>query len=157
MYAGSRKLWKSATSGSIWRRVLEQHPWIEDWCRAHEGFTLYGEVVPTQGKFTYGCRGNETKFFVFDILDPKGKWVNLQFPEGMDNDFRYEPYLVPGIFRGKYATVLAALADGPSIVDGANHIREGIVIRPQVEREARNLGRVQLKVVSNAFLEKDSK
>jgi len=37
----------------------------------------------------------------------------------------------------------------------ANHKVE--VIRPVVEREARNLGRVQLKIVSNKFLEKDSK
>ena len=52
-YAGSRKLWKAATSPCIWRRVLAQHPWIEEWCRANSGYTLYGEVVPTQGGYNY--------------------------------------------------------------------------------------------------------
>jgi hypothetical protein len=37
MYAGSRKLWKAPTSPCIWRRVLAQHPWIEEWCRANPG------------------------------------------------------------------------------------------------------------------------
>ena len=113
----------SPKSGCIWRRVLEQHPWIEQWCREHPDYTLYyGEVVPTQSGFNYGCADGQTKFFVFDILNPEGQW----------------------------------LADGPSMVEGTEHIREGVVIRPLVEREARNLGRVQLKIVSNAFLEKDS-
>ena len=67
----------------------------------------------------------------------------------------------PVIYKGPFlpASVLP-LADGITTTTStvpAPHIREGIVIRPVEEREARNLGRVQLKVVSNAFLEKDNK
>jgi len=55
------------------------------------------------------------------------------------------------------------LAEGPSLVKGneapgLRPFREGIVIRPAFEeRSIRGLGRVQLKLVSNTFLEKDSK
>ena len=162
MYAGSRKLWKSPTSNCIWRKVLAQHPWVEEWCRAHEGYTLYGEVVPTQDGFEYGCKNGEVKFFVFDILRPDGKWAAEEEAQGMFNApgiaLWYNEVRVPEVCSGPYEKeAYKKLADGPSIVPGASHIREGIVIRPAIEREARNLGRVQLKIVSNKFLEKDSK
>jgi hypothetical protein len=48
-----------------------------------------------------------------------------------------------------------ALAEGPSLIPGANHLREGIVVKPMRERTDLEVGRVCLKVVSNAFLEKD--
>ena len=152
MFAGSRKLWKSPSSKCIWRKVLEQHPWIEEWCRLHPDFTLYGEVVPTQKGYDYGCKDGQTKFFVFDILTPDGKWVDLASRGGVIQEHR-----VPLLYSGEYLTYLLTLAEGPSKVEGAKHIREGVVIRPIVERESRNLGRVQLKVVSLAFLEKDNK
>jgi hypothetical protein len=46
--------------------------------------------------------------------------------------------------------------DGKSAVDGKT-MREGFVIRPVKERHVRGLRRLILKVVSNSFLEKDSK
>jgi tRNA-binding EMAP/Myf-like protein len=161
MYAGSRKLWKAPTSRCIWRKVLAQHPWITEWCQAHPSYTLYGEVVPTQGGFNYGCTGDETKFFVFGIRSPQGEWVKSSTPDITDSladDTEVLRNWAPVVLEGPYdPEVYKAAADGQSLVPGANHIREGIVILPAVEREARNLGRVQLKIVSNKFLEKDSK
>ena len=46
------------------------------------------------------------------------------------------------------------LAEGNSLVPGANHMREGIVVKPIKERTDPEVGRVCLKVVSNAYLEK---
>ncbi len=77
MHAGSRTLWKSPKSSCIWRKALAQNTWIERWCREHEGYALYGEVVPTQKGFTYGCKEGEVKFFVFDIRTPDGNWQEL--------------------------------------------------------------------------------
>jgi hypothetical protein len=53
--------------------------------------------------------------------------------------------------------VLQKLADGPSLIPGANHIREGIVIRPVKERTDMRLGRILFKLVSNAYLEKSAR
>jgi hypothetical protein len=46
------------------------------------------------------------------------------------------------------------LAEGDSSWPGAEHKREGVVILPQEERTTSELGRVQLKLVSNRYLEK---
>ncbi|MBI1766601.1 MAG: RNA ligase (ATP), partial [Acidobacteria bacterium] len=50
-------------------------------------------------------------------------------------------------------TVLA-MAEGSSLIAGANHVREGIVVKPINERTDSEVGRVCLKVVSNGYLER---
>lgn len=149
MYAGSRQLWKSEKSNCIWRKVLEQHPWIEEWCRTHPGYTIFGEVVPTQGKFTYGCKPGETKFFVFDILSPSGEWTRPS--DLMVGGIKSQ---VPLLYAWQFdEQKIRKLADGFSAVVGADQIREGVVIRATPERHVRGIGRLQLKIVSNQFLE----
>jgi tRNA-binding EMAP/Myf-like protein len=161
MYAGSRKLWKKAGTHNVWRNALKSNPWIEEWCRASPGYTLYGEVVPTQDGYDYGATTQELRFFVFDVLDPQGKWLPLLDSDGTCPFMEIAEILqhwVPPLYKGPYSeSAVAPYIDGPSMVPGAKHIREGIVIRPVVEREIRNLGRLQLKIVSNDFLDKESK
>lgn len=65
--------------------------------------------------------------------------------------------VVPILYSGPFdLDKIKALAEGPSTVSGAQNIREGIVIEPLPERRVPGLGRVQLKLVSNTFLEKDA-
>jgi hypothetical protein len=153
MWAGSRKLWKKESSGCIWRKGLQQNPWIETWCRQNPGYAIYGEITPTQDGYNYGNKPGEIRFFVFDVRKPDDTWVDWI---ELKRDPRYEPVLnnwVPILDERLYqeATV-KSLSDGPSKVAGANHRREGIVVKPVFERQLRHLGRVQLKVVSNEFL-----
>lgn len=64
--------------------------------------------------------------------------------------------VVPILYSGPFDfEQIKALAEGPSTVSGAKNIREGVVIDSAVGRRVRGLGRVQLKLVSNTFLEKD--
>lgn len=155
MYAGSRKLWKSPKSPCIWRRAVQSLPWIEEWCRNYPGHVLYGEVVPTQEKYRYGCAPGEIKFFVFDIRTPKDDWISWTdrtkylLPHLENN---WVPIVDERLFHEK--TILQ-MAEGKSEVSGANHIREGVVVRPKIERHVKGLGRLQLKAVSNQFLEGD--
>jgi RNA ligase len=75
-FIGSRTMWKNPAASCAWTDAAKQNPDIEAWCRANPGYTLYGEVVPTQGdKFRYGCAPGQFKFFLFDILDSEGKWL----------------------------------------------------------------------------------
>lgn len=155
-YVGSRTLWKSESSNCVWRKAVAQNPWIETWCREHEGFTLYGEVVPTQSGFTYGSAEGQVRFFVFDIRTPDEEWLAYEdtyMADASTTDLQW----VPLLYRGPFIGIDFALTEGRSLVIGATHIREGIVIKPVVERHVRGLGRLQLKLVSNTFLEKDSK
>jgi len=167
MYAGSRKLWKKKGSKNIWREALKQEPWIEEWCRKHPGYTLYGEVVPTQKGFKYGAGPGEVRFFVFDIRIPEGEWVDWLYlrdviqlwkcnQTSLDGSYlRWVPILYEGPFSEEK---LFQLADGASEVPDADNVREGVVVRPKVERQAgvHGLGRLILKVVSNKFLEADN-
>lgn len=156
MYAGSRNLWKSATSNCIFRRNLKTNPWIEEWCRAHEGYVLWGEVTPTQGGFEYGSK--EPQFFPFDIRTPDGKWLDKTHENFHELVVPLMGHSVPVLYMGPYnLEKIKTFVDGPSMVLGAKHIREGVVVKTTTERIARGVGRVQLKIVSNAYLEKDSK
>ena len=150
MYAGSRKLWKSENSTCGFRRILKEQPWIEEWCREHEGYVLWGELTPTQKGFDYGSKN--LQFFVFDILGPDGKWLED------DHEFRVQlmHHSVPLLYKGNYYEhVVKELVDGQSKL--GKHIREGVVVTSIPERHVRGLGRAQLKIVSNTFLEKDNK
>ena len=150
MFAGSRTQWKAEGANCIWRNVLRVQPWIEEWCRAHPGYGLYGEVTPTQGeKFQYGSA--EPQLFVFDIRTPEGTWMSREEVQTM---FVHE--WVPVFYIGPYKNIPWELVDGQTTVPGAKGIREGFVIRPVVERHVRGLGRLILKVVSNAYLSKET-
>lgn len=156
-YAGSRKLWKSPKSSCVWREAVKQNPWIEEWCRANPGYTLFGEVCPTQQGFNYGWESGLACFYLFDILNPKGEYLPYAETSHYFAGKRWAE-TVPLLYHGPFDEAkIKALVDGPSCVPGAKHIREGVVIRPVVERHVHGLGRLQLKLVSNAFLEKDSK
>lgn len=158
MYAGSRNLWKAKDSNCVWRKALKQNPWIEDWCKEHEGFALYGEVTPTQGGFSYGCKDGEVKFFWFDIYTPGKEWVDYDDYGTYGINESIGKYMVPLLYYGPYNfEKISKLVDGTSIAAGGKHIREGVVIRTAREVSQRGLGRTQLKIVSNTFLEKDNK
>lgn len=164
-YAGSHYYWKAATSNCIFRRVLKAQPWIGQWCETHPGYTLYGEVIPTQKEpFSYGSTAEEPRFFVFDVLDPHGNWIDYITAGDMDGgDPTLHNNWAPLIFQGPMGQLLARrgeIVDGPSeivLYGGKPCIREGVVIRTLKEQRIPGLGRAVVKIKSNAFLEKDSK
>jgi hypothetical protein len=152
MYAGSHRTWKAADSLCIFRKVLKNNPWIEAWCKAHEGCVLRGEVTPTQKGFDYGSK--EPQLFVFDAQAPDGRYLgagDTVLEELIDH---FVPILYDGPFN---IEIIKSFIDGASTVEGAKNIREGVVVRTVPERHVRGLGRAQLKFVSNSYLEKDNK
>jgi hypothetical protein len=149
LYAGSRKLWKRQ-GNSIWRQAIKDNPDIELWCSNFPGYTLYGEVVPTQGGFDYGCESGKTKVFFFDILTPDREWLPYLEARRITETFDLE--WCPCLFQGRIAD-LKQFVDGPTLTHG-KHIREGIVVRVQPEKIVRGLGRAQVKIISNAYYEK---
>ena len=89
---------------------------------------------------------------LFDILDPLGVWVPLDQTRRMleGYDIRWVPVLYEGPWD--FQTV-SKLVDGKTHVPGAKHVQEGIVTKANPDRFARGLGRVSLKIVSNAYYE----
>jgi hypothetical protein len=153
MFIGSRNLWKAYTSTCKWKQALVDNPWIEEWCKAHPGFVLYGEITPTQKGYDYGS-GTKVRFFLFDVRTPSGAWLEKADYER----YGLSSFRVPLLYRGPFVlSEIKKFVDGPSTVAGAKHAREGLVIVAIPERTERGVGRAQLKIVSNVFLERDSK
>lgn len=157
MYVGSHYQWKKDIPGSAFWEAMRQSTWIEQFCKDHPGLVLYGELVPTQ-KLTYGRTKGHYHIFMFDVLDPslrspeepQGKWHNWQEIADL---YPLLANWVPSLGIVTYTEALMRqMASGPSIVIGANHIREGIVIKPVIERTELRFGRVILKLVSTDYL-----
>jgi len=153
LHAGSRTEWKKKEGGSNWWRVIEQNPWIEKQCYENIGKVLYGEVFGWVQNLKYGAKQGQLFFRAFDILNGT-EYVDAEaFQAALPEKYRVPCLgIVPFDFEK-----LQKFADGPSLILGANHMREGIVIKPLKERQHPKLGRVMVKMVSNAYLEKSSR
>jgi len=153
MHAGSRKEWKKKEGGSNWWRVQDQNPWIPRWCFENQEQVLYGENFGWVGELKYGSKQGQLWFRAFDILNGS-EWMDAEpFRAALHSDVRVPDFgIMPFDFEK-----LQKLADGPSLIPGANHMREGIVIKPLKERRHYKLGRVMVKMVSNAYLEKKAR
>jgi hypothetical protein len=147
-YCGSRTQWKQ-DGPNVWWNAFRQFPQIGEWCQQHPGSVLYGEVGPTQKGFRYGAREGETFFFAFDVWVPTPEFNQVKHQWIWPGNLGFAP-TVPSLGIYEYNSDVLTDADGKSLVPGAGHIREGIVLR-KIGPDP-----VTLKVVSNAFLEKDN-
>jgi RNA ligase (TIGR02306 family) len=152
MFAGSRHHWRKPSAENIYWRAIVQNPWIEAFCRLNPGVILYGEIFGSiQKGFNYGStKDNPYQFRAFDVF-ADGQFIDHDDAlGGAKSDF-----LVPLLYRGPYSHVIAeSFSTGPSVVPGANHMREGCVIKPIKERYQNHFGRLILKCVSFEYLEK---
>lgn len=142
MYLGSRRRWLKPDTINIWSRALDAVPEIIEWCRAHPGVVLYGEVFGAVQSLRYGL-GDKVDFRAFAACD-HGKWhTNLS---GVPS--------VPVVYAGPFhPEKIFPLAETDSIVGSApaGHMKEGLVIVPSKERFDRRVGRVALKYISNRY------
>jgi RNA ligase (TIGR02306 family) len=153
LHAGSRTEWKKKEGGSNWWRVQGDNPWIERWCYDNQDSVLYGEVFGWVQALKYGAKAGQLFFRAFDVIEGMEYWDAEKFLADMPKEFRVPDLgVMPFDFEK-----LKTLADGPSLVKGADNMREGIVIKPLKERKHWSLGRVMLKMVSNAYLEKSTR
>ncbi len=153
LHAGSRNEWKKKEGGSNWWRVQDQNEWIPRWCYNNQDRVMYGETFGWVADLKYGSKQGQLWFRAFDVLEGSEWWDAEKFMEEFHESIRV-PCL--GIMPFDFEK-LKALADGPSLIKGANHIREGIVIKPLKERRHWKLGRVFVKMVGLDYLEKSSR
>lgn len=111
---------------------------------------LYGETLGVQD-LMYGLTRGQLDFRAFDLRAGR---------EFVDYDVLVELMadadipLVPLLYRGPYdRDTLEQVATGKEQYTGTEaHIREGVVVRPVVERYDNELGRVAVKVISPDYL-----
>ena len=119
--------------------------------RPEQAFYVLGEVYGRGVQDLHYGEPNPV-FAVFDVyLGEPGKGHYLTF-DAIRNDLADLFPLVPVVYEGPFdATKLDELTDGRTSLR-ADHIREGVVVRPLAERESHEFGRVVLKSVSGDYL-----
>lgn len=151
---GSRQLWKRESESDLWWMALRTCPSLMAFLEANPGTVAWGEVYGKVQSLKYGIP-NGIALRIFDLYDAKaGTFANADALRGVCGSWGIQT--VPFLFDGGFDEVeLRGLAEGKSVIPGADNIREGIVIRPTRERWHAAIGRVQLKMISNAYLEKN--
>ena len=151
MHVGSRTMWKREDADTLWWRALATAPAVRAFCEANPDITVYAEVYGQVQDLKYGTSRNEVRIAVFDLLRGND-WIAPAEAKEIGASLPWVPCLAEA-FPFDLAAVLA-MAEGPSLIPGANHIREGIVVKPIKERTDLEVGRVCLKIVSNGYLER---
>lgn len=115
----------------------------------HRQVILYGEVFGSKVQsLNYGVTG-ASGFRAFDLL-ADGKYLDPE--EFAALCVRFGVPAVPVLYRGPYALeTIKALSEGTTTL-GADHIREGVVVRPVRERTDPKVGRVCLKYIGDPYL-----
>lgn len=151
MYCGSKTEWKREEEKNIWWRALRANPQIETFCKFHPELTVYGEVYGPVQDLKYGTGKNDVCVAVFDLLVGQ-TWLDAEEAREVGKDLPWVP-LLHSSFPFDLEAILQ-MAEGPSLVPGANHLREGVVVKPIIERTHPEVGRVCLKIVGNGYLER---
>jgi RNA ligase (TIGR02306 family) len=164
-YIGSRTQWKPLDGDSLWNKLCEQYPQIEEWCRKYPDYILCGEVFGTVGGMKYGARPGQLFFAAFDIMYG-GKWLKwtdfllmitsfngLSSPEWCS--ISIAPVLYEGLFDEEHFRELAERESEWDSCLHSPHLSEGIVFKTFDEVEIPYVGRPQFKMVSNRYLQGD--
>lgn len=118
-----------------------------------KGYIIYGEIF---GKgiqdLTYGMK--TTDFVVFDVMHD-GKYLDFEEMLVVLDYMGLSENLVPILYQGPYSEeVKDALTKGMSILAAYNltqQIKEGVVIKPVIERFDSVLGRVVVKSINTDY------
>jgi RNA ligase (TIGR02306 family) len=133
---------------NMWWEILSRTPTLEKFCQDNPGVVVYGEVFGNVGRIKYA---GPDGFAAFDVMKD-GRWVDGLVARDML--LKAEVPCVPLVGTIPYDfNKICELAEGQSLYD-PKAIREGIVVKPVIERRDRHVGRVQFKCVSAAYLEK---
>lgn len=146
-----KRYWHSkAGKPNAWWTAVENYPWIETWCRANPNYVLFGEIFGSVQDLKYGAEPGQIFFRAFDAWNlEKGRFMDAQaFIEEFTEDQRV-PLLYVGPYSAEHVKKLALMEKSTM----ADHIGEGIVIKPIQERYEPRFGRVVLKLVSDLYLE----
>lgn len=131
--------------------VLERTTGAMKMLKDNPGMVVYCEIAGSTNRLKYGFPdGNQ--MFAFDVF-ADGRFLN--YHEGLAHLNRYGVPTAPALWSGSYSfDMVKTHSEGMTTCNDAKPgtIREGVVVRPLVERWDRLIGRVQLKCVNPSFL-----
>lgn len=123
---------------------------IESLGQDHRQVILFGEVFGSKiQNLGYGQEKGTLGFRAFDLM-LDGKYVSVD--RFADLCAEFDVPAVPVLYRGRYdLSVIKTHSEGNTTL-GSDHIREGVVVKPVVERVDPKVGRVCLKYIGNQYL-----
>ena len=157
LWAASRTCFKRESpfeegqTQTVWWKVAKQYE-LEDRLSQVPGLAIYGEVFGQVQDLKYGVGvKGRVRMAVFDVLDiATRRWFDHE--EVLELCERLELPSVPLVHVGPWNKELMGMAEGVTLIDGAHHVREGIVIKPTKERFDERVGRVVLKLHGEGYL-----
>jgi RNA ligase (TIGR02306 family) len=109
---------------------------------------LFGEVYGWVQSLRYGHRKGHASFRAFDI-SVDGNF--LDWDDVVEACGEAGVQMVPVLYRGPFdGATLIELSNGPTVV-GGDHLREGVVCHPVVERRNEEGNRVMVKRISDQY------
>lgn len=139
----SRTVQRPHDGSNVWSRVAAR---FEDGL-VPEGCVLRGEIY---GKGIQNLDyGTEEMFRAFDIQDFKTRqyWSYADFANWCDV---HACPRVPVLYGGPWSLMPPGLEEGKTTL-GGDHVREGFVVKPVLERTASGLGRCIVKVIGEGY------
>lgn len=153
LHVGKRSCWVKEGESIYWRAFRNNMAAVEKLLGTENIVTVHGEAIPCQGdKWKYGQE--QATMVVFDLQRADGIFLNPHDVAGILDELSI--MYAPRVYVGEYdLEKLRLCAEGSSILaPGAVPCREGVVVRPFVERYSAALrGRAVLKLVGNGYLE----
>lgn len=152
IHVKSRNLWVEEAEDNLFWRAVRGTANLVDWLEEHPGLTVIGEVIPCAKAggvtFNYGNDWGAHSMLVFDIAQ-NGEYFTHELARGIAPNLPWVPLIGCEPFSIER---MEQLASGKSLVPGANHPKEGIVLVPVNERSHPTIGRIKLKLVSHEYL-----
>ncbi len=146
---GHNWMWEEDTKNLYWRVVKETGIYDILMETLPDQMVLFGEVY---GKKVQSLQYNIEKPSVlfYDIYN-NWQWYNFERFNKTMMELKLSEYIVPIIYKGMYSReyLMTNLRWGKSAI--ANHIREGVVIKPLFERSTVELPRVIFKAINPEY------
>ena len=150
LHVGSHTRWKRDSESSVWWRAARQLD-LADRLAWAPGMLFYGEVFGQVQDLRYGSKPGEVFLRFFDVFDPAAsRWFDRDERLALCSGLGLPT--VPDLHVGPWDPALLTLAEGQSTLAAADHVREGIVIKPVRERFDDRIGRVILKCHGESYL-----
>jgi RNA ligase (TIGR02306 family) len=155
-HARSRKIWQKDGKGNTWWTAINKYPGLLEAARENPGDVFFFEVFGYVQDLKYGMeKPGEVDLRVFDVMSKSGQYYDPTFASRVlakRYDFPWVPIIQTEAPFPDSPHDLLEYAVGKSLIRGANHIREGIVVKPIMERHHPNIGRINLKVINPNYL-----
>lgn len=147
LHVKSRNRWIVEGDNKWWAAVL-QYDW--SWLKDNPGLVAIGEKYGNVNKFRYDCVNGEQRIRLFDVYDSvNGRFLNW---DSFTTDLKKYIDPVPVLYKGPWLGLdqHKELAEGQSTI--GNHIKEGFVVQPVIERQTNKFERVKFKLHGESYL-----